>query len=230
MTTPNQAPFDARVRAAVTAYIVEEGFAPTVEALATRLDVSAETIKAALLWLNENHGLVLHPNSYDIWVAHPFSLAPTSFWVISERGSWWGNCGWCALGIAAMLQEDTRIVTRLGAQDVPLEIHVRDGRVAASEVVLHIALPVAQWWDNVLYTCGTILFFGSDAAVDAWCRNCNIPRGQTLTLEQAWNLAQAWYSDYLSPAWRRHSTGEAQAIFEALGLTGPFWALDPDWK
>jgi len=173
---------------------------------------------------------VLHPGRFDIWVAHPFSLAPTPFWVTSARGSWWGNCGWCSLGIAAMLNEDTRIVTRLGAQDEPLELTVRDGQVAASDVVLHIALPVAKWWDNVIYTCGTILFFRSEDAVDAWCRSRNIPRGQTLTLDQAWNLAKAWYSDYLSPTWRRRSAAEAQVIFDDLGLTGPFWALDPNWK
>ncbi len=230
MTTPDNTTFDARVRAAVTTYIVEQGFAPDVEALAARLDCTDDDIKASLQRLDESHGLVLHPNSYDIWVAHPFSLAPTAFWVTSERGSWWGNCGWCSLGIAAMLGEDTRIVTRLGAQDEPLELHVRDGRIAPEDVVLHLALPVAKWWDNVIYTCGTILFFRSDAAVDAWCAHRNIPRGQTLSLDQAWNLAQAWYSDYLNPNWRRHSNEEAQAIFENLGLTGPFWALNPDWK
>ena len=230
MALPDQAAFDTRVRVAVMAYIVEAGFAPTVEALAARLDRPEEDVRAAFHRLHESHGLVLHPNSDAIWVAHPFSLAPTSFWVTSERGSWWGNCGWCALGIAAVLQEDTRIVTRLAAQDEPLELHVRDGVAAPKEVVLHIALPVAQWWDNVHYTCGTILFFQSDEAVDAWCRSRNIPRGQTLTLDQAWHLARSWYHDYLSPDWHRRSADEAQTIFEDVGLTGPFWALSPDWK
>lgn len=228
--TTDQATFDARVRSTVTAFIVAKGFAPTVEVLAARLDGTEDEVKAALRRLDAHHGLVLHPNSYAIWVAHPFSLSPTSFWVTTERGSWWGNCGWCSLGIAAMLKEDVRITTRFAAQDEPLDIHIRDGVVAPSDVVLHLALPVAQWWDNVIYTCGTILFFRSDDAVDAWCACRAIPRGETLTMNQAWNLAQAWYGDYLSPTWRRRTADEAQAIFEDLGLTGPFWEMHPDWK
>lgn len=224
------AAFDARVRAAITRYIVDEGFAPNVAALAVQLDAPEDTVRAALHRLHASHGLVLHPDSDTIWVAHPFSLAPTAFWVTSARGAWWGNCGWCALGIAAMLGEDAQIVTRLGAQDESLTIHIRDGIATPQEVVLHIALPVTQWWDNVIYTCGTILFFGSDAEVDAWCARRNIPLGQALPMEHAWRLAQAWYGDYLSPAWRRRSAAEAQAVFDDLGLTGPFWTLNPDWK
>jgi hypothetical protein len=47
-----------------------------------------------------------------------------------------------------------------------------------------------------------------------------------MTSEQVWRLASAWYADRLSPAWRRKTPAEAQEVFEALGLTGPFWRLD----
>ncbi len=67
---------DACVCATVTRYIVEESFAPTVEVLAARLDCPEEEIKAALQRLNESHGLVLHPNSDTISMAHPFRWRP----------------------------------------------------------------------------------------------------------------------------------------------------------
>ena len=44
----------------------------------------------------EYHGVVLHSNEPKIWVLHPFSLAPTNFYVKSEKGEWWGNCAWCS--------------------------------------------------------------------------------------------------------------------------------------
>ncbi len=227
--TTDHSTFDSTVRYAITAYIAEHGMAPTVADLARQRGCPEANVQAAYQRLADSHGLVLHPNSDRIWVAHPFSLAPTSFWVTSERGSWWGNCAWCALGIAAMLHEDTRIVTRLGAQDESLEVRIENGAVSPMDVVLHIALPVAQWWNNVLYTCGTILFFRSEADVETWCRDRGIAQGAILTMHQAWNLAQAWYGDYLSPAWRRHTAHEAQTIFTHLGLTGPFWHLHSDW-
>lgn len=41
----------------------------------------------------------------------------------------------------------------------------------------------------------------------------------------AWRLAQAWYADRLRVDWRRRTPAEAQALFESLGLTAPFWRL-----
>lgn len=49
--------------------------------------------------------------------------------------------------------------------------------------------------------------------------------GGVLSLEQAWQLAQAWYHDRLSPTWRRKAPDEVRALFGELGLTEPFWSL-----
>jgi hypothetical protein len=49
--------------------------------------------------------------------------------------------------------------------------------------------------------------------------------GATLTVEQQWDLARNWYSNRMSPDWRRRTPDEAQAVFESVGLTGPFWKL-----
>jgi hypothetical protein len=46
-----------------------------------------------------------------------------------------------------------------------------------------------------------------------------------LTLDQAWDLSEAWYGNRLDPDFRRPTTAEAQAIFERMGLTGAFWQL-----
>ena len=50
--------------------------------------------------------------------------------------------------------------------------------------------------------------------------------GGTLSLDQAWGLAKAWYSEDRSQAsWKRKTKQEAQGIFNALGLSSPFWQL-----
>jgi hypothetical protein len=47
-----------------------------------------------------------------------------------------------------------------------------------------------------------------------------------LSLDQTWELAQAWYgADRRAAEWRRPSADEAEATFAATGLTGPFWRL-----
>lgn len=70
-----------------------------------------------------------------------------------------------------------------------------------------------------------MLAFRSGAHVDRWCEQTGIEWGAAFSLETAWQLADVWYRDRLSPDWRRRRPEEAQAVFTGLGLTGAFWAL-----
>jgi hypothetical protein len=72
-----------------------------------------------------------------------------------------------------------------------------------------------------------MLAFRSEEHVDRWLAARRHPRGAAFTLEQAWQLARAWYHDRLDPAWRRKTTEEAEAFFARLGLAGDFWRLRP---
>ncbi len=71
-----------------------------------------------------------------------------------------------------------------------------------------------------------MLLFRSEEHVDNWCRQWSQPRGATLTLQQGWSLAHAWYSpDRREHDWRRFTADEAMSLFASLGLTSPFWSL-----
>ena len=70
-----------------------------------------------------------------------------------------------------------------------------------------------------------MLAFRSEEHVERWCRSRRIPVGAVLTLEQVWQLGQAWYSDKLSPDWQRATPEEEEAAFARIGLTGDFWRL-----
>jgi Alkylmercury lyase len=103
------------LHSAILQYIIREGFAPDLKTLSALLNTDAEEIETGLYDLQDYHGVVLHPHSPLIWVIHPFSLAPTNFLVNAPNGTWWGNCAWCSLGVAALLKKDLTITTRLGA-------------------------------------------------------------------------------------------------------------------
>ncbi len=98
-------------------HIIDKGFAPNPETLSSILNVDVADVEKGLYDLQDYHGVVLHPKKPEIWVIHPFSLAPTNFFIQSSKGIWWGNCAWCSLGVAALLKEDLTITTNLGAQD-----------------------------------------------------------------------------------------------------------------
>ncbi|HZC79843.1 MAG TPA: hypothetical protein VE258_18965, partial [Ktedonobacterales bacterium] len=59
---------------------------------------------------------------------------------------------------------------------------------------------------------------------DGWHERAGAPRGETLTLEQTWELARRWYGDRMRPDFHGRTPEQAQAIFSELGLTSPFWA------
>ena len=70
-----------------------------------------------------------------------------------------------------------------------------------------------------------MLLFRAEEHIDRWCTQWNQPRGATLTIDQAWQLARAWYENKMKSDWRRPTIEEAEAILSGLGLTGAFWSL-----
>jgi len=70
-----------------------------------------------------------------------------------------------------------------------------------------------------------MLLFRSEEHIDRWCAFRELPRGETMTPEQTWQLAQGWYGDKLRPGWRRKTVEEAEATLTSIGLTEPFWRL-----
>jgi hypothetical protein len=70
-----------------------------------------------------------------------------------------------------------------------------------------------------------MLIFRSEDHIDEWCTFRELPRGGTMSPEQCWQLARAWYSEKLSPDWRRKTLEESEAMLAGIGLTEPFWSL-----
>jgi hypothetical protein len=68
-----------------------------------------------------------------------------------------------------------------------------------------------------------MLLFRSEEHVTRWTEERRTGFGAILTPQQGWQLATAWFDDRLSPDWRRKTPKESRAIFEGIGLTGPFW-------
>lgn len=206
-------------------HIIDRGYAPEAPELATLLGSSEAEVVAALLRLHADHGVVLHPHQPKVWVIHPFALAPTNFLVKSAGGEWWGNCAWCSLGVAALLAQDVTITTALGAGERQVQVHIRDGRVVEEQYLVHFPIPMRQAWDNVIYTCSTMLLFDDEPHVDRWCSRHHIAKGDVQPIARVWEFARVWYGNHLNPAWKKWTTAEARGIFRQFGLTAKTWEL-----
>src|SRR5688572_21679644 len=107
---------EGELHAAIIRHVAEKGFAPSIQVLQRQLGWPESVLESTLRRLAEIRGLILKPNSLDVWAIHPFSLMPTATWVAAQTGAWWANCAWCALGIGAALRQDIRVVSRVGAE------------------------------------------------------------------------------------------------------------------
>jgi len=206
-------------------YIIEYGKAPTLPSLAALCGLNEQNTWDQLKALDVQKGLLFNPGSDRCWVVPPFALWPTNFWVKSKAMSWWGNCVWCSLGIAAIIKTDVDIVTRIGAEDETCIIKVRSGKIEPDDLVVHLSIPIARAWENVIYFCGTVLAFHNNEGVNQWCHRHSIEKGVILPINQVWELAKHWYGSYLDTDWSKWSREEARVIFEEVGLTGDFWKV-----
>ena len=201
--------------------IIERGYAPSPMELVERFDRPRPEISSALRALMEYHGVVLHPNSDDIWVAHPFSLAPTGFLVRSGEREWWGNCAWCSLGVTELAGGTAAITTSLGAVGRQVTVRIENGSLLDRDYVIHFPIPMAKVWDNVVYSCSMMLLFETASDVENWCAKRRKPKGDVRPIAQVWELAREWYGQHLDTDWKKWSAEEAAAIFHRHGLDGP---------
>ncbi len=157
---------------------------------------------------------------------HPFSLAPTNFYVTSKKGEWWGNCAWCSLGIAALIKEDVKISTTIGAETKRIEVNIVAGEIQEKNYFIHFPIPMKNAWDNVIYTCSNMLIFENKNQINIWSKKHNMPKGDIQSIEKVWNFSKKWYGNHLNPDWKKWTIKEAKQMFKEFELDNEIWHLD----
>ena len=74
-----------------------------------------------------------------IRMAHPFAAHDEGATVTSDGRSWRANCAWDAYGIVAALDLQQPAIQQRGV-------------VAGPDVVFHVEVPAAHWWDDIGFT------------------------------------------------------------------------------
>lgn len=131
--------------------VIGSGMVPRASEIARAVHVSEEAAIESLRRMHDAHILVVD-YAGEILMANPFSAVPTAFEVRSGAKRWFGNCIWDALGILAMLQIDGDVRTACSDCSVPITLEIRNGSIASQHSIVHFALPVKQWWNNIVFT------------------------------------------------------------------------------
>lgn len=142
---------DDRVRLHVYERFVADGRPPTPSETGEALGIGRDEAESAYRRLEQGHVIVLAPGTTNVWMANPLSAVPTSFPVETERGSYFGNCIWDALGVVAMLGSSGRVSTWCPDCQEPIELVVRDRELEPVDAMIHFAVPASRWWENIAF-------------------------------------------------------------------------------
>jgi hypothetical protein len=145
--------FETAVKLNVYETIAATTQAPTSAQVAAALNSTVAKVEAAFQRLYQKRLLVLEPGtSSHIRMAPPFSGIETPHVVKIGDKSYYANCAWDALGVAAALHRDADIESVCGDCGQPMSFQVRNGRPLPQDCVIHFAVPAARWWDDIIYT------------------------------------------------------------------------------
>ena len=143
---------------AVRQYVYDQLFnrqrVPGAAEIARALHREIDGLRQSLRRMKDGHILVLQEGDQEILMANPFSAVPTPFVVQIGDRSWWGNCIWDALGIAAMVKGEATITTGCGDCNDEMVIRVEGGQAWFEDGngVIHFSVPARRWWDNIKFT------------------------------------------------------------------------------
>lgn len=142
---------DFEIRRYIYERVIAGEHIPRVAEVAAALRLPVEATVASLRRMHDAHVLVVDAAG-EIIMANPFSAVPTAFEVRSGAQSWFGNCIWDALGILAMLKTNGEVRTACPDCSEPMTLAIRNGSLDSNSAIVHIALPVKKWWENVVFT------------------------------------------------------------------------------
>jgi hypothetical protein len=161
---------------------------------------SGRTTREVLAALHEGDAIRLTPNG-QVAVAYPFSATPTRHRVrIGERTHVYAMCAIDALGISAMLGQDTRIDSVDVTTGQPITVTTIAGHTTwdPAGVVVFIGAG-AGGGPSADCCCDYLNFFTDHATATAWTAcHPHIP-GQVLTQTEASDLGASLFGPLLAP-------------------------------
>ena len=143
---------DLELRNRTYARFVELGRAPSFHELADELGRALDEVASGMRRLHDAHALVLEPDGDRIRMANPFSAIPTPHRVLAQGREWFANCAWDAFGVLAALDVGGHVSSSCPDCGAAVEITVHDREPVDDDHLVHVNVPAAHWWDDIVFT------------------------------------------------------------------------------
>jgi hypothetical protein len=140
------------IRSFVYRHFAETTRPPSAEETASHFGLTHDEVAAAYEGLHRRHAFFLKPGTHDILMANPFSGVETPFKVYANHQSYFANCAWDSLGIAAALQVDADIETSCAQTDDLIRLQISDQQIRNSNALVHFLIPFKDWYDDLVFT------------------------------------------------------------------------------
>ena len=215
------------VRLAIYQQLAREGSAPSADDIETQLGLDDGTVGTALDELEATRHIVFD-DQRRIVMAHPFATINLGFSVMGASTLWWGGCVWDSFAIPHLVPSDDEVLVATTCQGcgTPHAWTVNNEEPPESEQIAHFLTPMANAWDDVVWTCANQRVFCDAACLDQWLAAEGLTKGYVTDLATVWRLSAGWYEGRLDSPYMRREPAEAREYFRSAGLTGPFWGLD----
>jgi hypothetical protein len=152
MVDPRSALDAVALRVFVYEWLVSHSLPPTAGEIAEHWRTDEDSVKRMLGALEIGKTVLVDPKSGEIWMAGPFAASPTPYRVIGSRASWWANCAWDMLGIAALASEPVRIEASCTDCREAMTMHADPSAGASDPGIVHFLLPARRWYDDIGFT------------------------------------------------------------------------------
>ena len=140
---------DRLVRSTVLELLIAGRAGPTPAEVAAETGLDLVDVGDSFRRLAEQHRLVLTAAGDRVLMAHPFSGVPTGYQSRSGERQWWGNCGWDAFAILALLGDGEVVASSTTGDEARWHVE-RD--VVTPEGIVHFVVPPRRFWDDIGFT------------------------------------------------------------------------------
>jgi hypothetical protein len=144
---------DTKVKLNIYSTLERTAQAPSAADVAQALHIPTTEVEDAFERLHQKRLLVPEPgDATRIRMAPPFSGVATPFRVDVGDKTYFANCAWDALGVAAALHRDAEVHASDAFSGESIRLEVRNGQPVHEPCVIHFAVPAARWWDDIIHT------------------------------------------------------------------------------
>jgi len=95
---------------------------------------------------------VLLDGNDEIWMAGPFSAVATPYRIRHGDKSWFANCAWDALGVAALVNAPVDVSATCADCGERLDFRVGPEDADVPDWTVHFLVPARRWYDDIGFT------------------------------------------------------------------------------